>query len=148
MNVLELTTLLNYLWPSAAGGSPFCMSPVFCIFDSLVASCAGKEGLHLGMCVAASFLVPKTHCSVTTTILSLDMFFRCDTRKQHCIGHYAILTDVVFAFFFVQGRQDAKTRVSLPVFTSAQCTLMIDSRSHYTAFWQGWLKAGEPRVRV
>ena len=27
-------------------------------------------------------------------------------------------------------------RVSLP----AQCTLMIDSRSHYTAFWQGWLK--------
>ena len=39
-------------------------------------------------------------------------------------------------------------RVSLPVFIHAQCTLMIDSRSHYTAFWQGWLKAGEPRVRV
>ena len=26
--------------------------------------------------------------------------------------------------------------------------LMFDGRSHYTAFWQGWLKAGEPRVRV
>ena len=31
-------------------------------------------------------------------------------------------------------------RVSLLVFTSAQCTLMSDSRSHYTAFRWGWLK--------
>ena len=27
-------------------------------------------------------------------------------------------------------------RVSSPVFIHAQCTLMIDSRSHYTAIWQ------------
>ena len=63
----------------------------------------GKK-LQLGMCVAAFFLSPKKHRSVTTKILLPDMFLRCDTKN---IRNFTILTDIVFV------RQDAKKGTAL-----------------------------------
>ena len=53
-----------------------------------------EGNLRSGMCAAAFFFWSQNiHCSMTTKILVLDMFFRCDTKKQRKLHN---LTDVVF----------------------------------------------------
>ena len=49
---------------------------------------------ELGMCTAASFFMSQTvHRSVTTKIVLLDMFLRCDTKN---IRKITLLTGIVF----------------------------------------------------